>query len=93
MTTKTKSRAVAPSAAAAPIDDLWSTVPLTTEDRLLRIQALGQRIDGYIRFMCAIGHLNGSSTEAKDKAVAVFYERLITMEQELGRIQEDLQLG
>ena len=30
---------------------------------------------------------------AKDRAVAFFYERLLCMERELARIQEELQLG
>jgi hypothetical protein len=63
------------------------------EEGLQRIQALGQRIKVYVQFICAVGKLDGSSAEAKQKAVAVFYDRLLLMEQELGRIQEALRLG
>ena len=70
------------------------TLPWTTADRLQRIETLGQRIQGYVEFMChQLDHLNGTSAEAKDKAVTIFYERLLMMEQELGRIQENLRLG
>jgi hypothetical protein len=40
-----------------------------------------------------VGNLSGTSLEAKDKAVAVFYERLRSLEQQLERIQLDLRLG
>jgi hypothetical protein len=85
-------------AAAPPSEELvsagpWLTPPWTTEERLLRIEAMGQRINGYIRFMCQAGRLNGASAEAKEKAVIAFYERLTVVESELGRIQEDLQLA
>jgi len=69
------------------------TPPLTTEDRLQRIEALGQRIAGHIRFMCQIGTLNGSSKEMKDRAVTAFYDQVALLESQLGQIQEDLRLG
>ena len=95
MATKTKSRPAVAAANLFPISNSWSMsmIPLTTEDRLTRIQALGKRIDGYIAFMCSVNQMNGSSAEAKHKAVQVFYERLRTVEQELGQIQEELRLG
>jgi len=43
--------------------------------------------------MGQVGKMNGSSAEAKERAVAFFYERLLGMERELSRIQEELQLG
>jgi len=43
--------------------------------------------------MCQVGNLNGTSAEAKDKAVAAFYEHLVLLGGHLGRIREDLQLG
>ena len=92
MAAKAKGRPAAPTG-PEPLPDSWRVPPQTTEDRLARIQLLGQRIDGYIRFMRAIGTLQGTSAEAKDGAVALFYERLVTLEQELARIQENLQLG
>jgi hypothetical protein len=69
------------------------TAPLTTEQRLRLIEALGQRINGHVQFMCAVGSLNGTSAEAKDNAVAAFHERLAILEVQLARIQEELRLG
>ncbi len=89
---KTKSRAPSTFPDLEPITELLRTVPASTEERLIHIRALGQRIKGYVQFMCAVNRLSGSSAEVKEKAVAAFYERLAAMEQELGRIQEQLQL-
>jgi len=95
MTTKAK----VPSAfAPSPVGGLppagpWPTPPGTTEERLQRIEAMSQRISGYVQFMCKVEHLNGSSGEAKDRAVAAFYERLAALERQLARIQEELRLG
>jgi hypothetical protein len=72
---------------------LSGTPPLTTEDQLLHIRALGQRIAGHVEFMCGVGILQGTSPESKQKAVAVFHDRLKTLERELSRIQENLRLG
>jgi hypothetical protein len=69
------------------------TPPLTTQDQLLHIRALGQRIAGHVEFMCGVGILQGPSPESKQKAVAVFYDRLKTLERELSGIQENLRLG
>jgi hypothetical protein len=63
------------------------------EERLERIEAMAKRIDGYVQFMGAVGGLNGTSAEAKEKAVTAFYERMVVLERELCRIQEDLRLG
>jgi hypothetical protein len=95
MTAKTKTptrSAILPLAAEPPIG-LRESIPWTTEERLQRIAAMGQRIDSYIQFMSQISTMNGTSTEAKDKAVAAFYERMVVLERHLGRIQEELQLG
>src|SRR5438132_14289528 len=51
------------------------------------------RKNGYVQFLCDVGNLDGTSAEAKDKAVAACYERMVVLERQLGRIQEDLQLG
>ena len=77
---------------AMPIS-CWPTPPWTLEERLLRIEAMGQRISGYIRFICQVGNLSGTSTDAKERAVAAFYDRLVAAEGQLSRIQEDLRLG
>jgi 3-deoxy-D-arabino-heptulosonate 7-phosphate (DAHP) synthase class II len=71
----------------------WAAPPLTTEERLKCIEALGERIAGYVRFMAAVGTLNGSSQELKERAVAAFYEQLALTEGQLRRIQDDLRLG
>jgi hypothetical protein len=63
------------------------------EERLRCIEAMNQRFNGYVQFMGKVGQLNGTSAEAKEKAVAAFYERMVVLERQLGRIQEDLQLG
>jgi hypothetical protein len=67
--------------------------PLTAEERLQRIAALGRRVAEYVEFMAQAGGLNGTSAEAKDKAVADFYEQLVILERRLARIHDDLQLG
>jgi hypothetical protein len=94
MATKTKAR---PAAAAPreiePLTDSWFASAYTTEDRLVRIQALSQKIDGHIDFMRKVDGLPGTSSEAKQKAVEVFYDSLLLMEQHLNRIRENLQLG
>jgi len=68
-------------------------LPATAGDRLLQIEAMGQRINGYVQFMCQVGGLNGTSDEAKEQAIAAFHERMVVLEGELARIQEELQLG
>jgi hypothetical protein len=70
----------------------WQTSPSSTEERLQRIQAMGQRINGYVQFMCHVDNLNGASAEAKEKAVVAFYEQMVVLERQLGRIQDDFQL-
>jgi hypothetical protein len=88
MTTKTTS----PSLDKQPPAKPWQPPCLTTEERLQQIGVLGQRINGYVRFICEVG-LNGTSAEAKEQAVAAFYERIVVLERQLGHIQENLQLG
>jgi hypothetical protein len=93
LTTRAKPRPTAGSADVEPLDESWTVPPATMEEHLQRIQTLGQRIKVYVQFICAVGKLDGSSAEAKQKAVAVFYDRLFLLEQDLGRIQEALRLG
>ncbi len=87
MTTKTKL-----PRSAAPQLPLAQTPPWTTDERLQRIEAMGQRINGYVQFMCQAGNQNGTSTEARDKAVIAFYEQMIVLERQLGLIQDDFKL-
>jgi hypothetical protein len=67
--------------------------PWTMEERLRCIADMGRRIDGYVQFICQVGSLNGTSTEAKEKAVAAFFEQMTVLERQLGGIQEGLRLG
>jgi hypothetical protein len=67
--------------------------PPTTDARLRDIAAIGQRIHGYVQFMCQIGNLGGTSAEAKETAIAAFHERLAALERQLARIHDALQLG
>ena len=87
-----KAKAAAPPPGGKPQADSWLTSPRTLEDRLLRIEALGQRISGHIQFMCQVASLEGTSAEAKERAVTAFYERMVVVESQLGRIQGDLRL-
>jgi hypothetical protein len=95
MTTKAKtpSRAAAPAALGEAWAGPWTEPPWTQEERLERIQALGQRINAHVRFMCQVSGLSGTSAEAKERAVTAFYERLVIAEGQLGQVQEDLRLG
>ena len=95
MTTETNTppRRAAPPTYVEPLSAAWHTPPWTLEERLQRIGVLAQRISGYVQFMCQVGNLNGTSGEAKERAVAAFYERMAALERQLARIQEDLQLG
>jgi hypothetical protein len=79
-------------AGAATSTALSQTSPSTPEQRRERIQALGERVAGYVRFMCDMGTTGGTSAEAKERALTTFYERLLVVERQLGRIQEELLL-
>jgi hypothetical protein len=78
---------------ALPAAGPWSTPPCTMEERLRRIEGMGQRIQGFIEFMCKIGSLGGTCSASKERAVAAFYDRLVVVERQLAKIQEDVQLG
>ena len=94
MTTAAKAPAPRDGEQAGPWPlSAWAAPPLTTEARLKCIEALGERIAGYVRFMSAVGTLDGSSQELKERAVAAFYEQLARTEGQLRRIQDDLRLG
>jgi hypothetical protein len=66
--------------------------PWTTAERLQRIEAMGQRINVYVQFMCQVGTLKGSSAEATEKAVSAFYEEMVVLERQLGAIHDAFKL-
>jgi hypothetical protein len=90
---KAKARPKTAPAVSDLMGDPWTTPPITTEERLNCIEALGKRILEHVRFMCAVEKMVGTSREAKDSAVQIFYERLRHFEVELNRVQEGLRLG
>ena len=71
----------------------WFTSPITIEDHVARIGVLSERILDHVRFICSIGTLEGTSGEAKHRAVGSFYTCLTTMERALNRIGNDVRLG
>jgi hypothetical protein len=75
MTTKAKTASPSDPSVVQPVANSWFIPPLTLETRLVRIQALGQRIAGHIAFIGGVTNLGGASAEAKQKTVAAFYER------------------
>lgn len=79
--------------ARGPFPRRTAEPPLTTDQRILAIEELLRRVNGYAKFTCRTDGLEGTSTEAREKAVAAFYERMSVLERQLGRIHEDYQLG
>jgi hypothetical protein len=63
------------------------------EERLRRIEAMGRRIQGVVEFICQIANLGGTCTASKERAVTTFYDRLVIVERQLVKIQEDIELG
>jgi hypothetical protein len=57
MRTKAKTASPATSPVVLPVANSWFIPPLTLETRLVRIQALGQRIAGHIAFICGVTNL------------------------------------
>jgi hypothetical protein len=76
-----------------PIAELLSSVPVTRADYLAHIRALRRRVVEHVRFICAVGSLDGTSVEAKDLAVVLFYERLAAAERHLAHVKQNLELG
>jgi hypothetical protein len=66
---------------------------LTTQQRLEAIEEMRKRVNEYVEFMRGAEALRGTSAEAKEAAVAAFYERMTVLERQLGRISEGLRLG
>lgn len=92
MTRRTKTGAASPVPTIARPGGPWLTPPWTLEERVQRIETMGQKINAYIQFMCQIAGLRGASDEVKEKTIAAFYEQMVVAERLLGRIHEDLQL-
>jgi hypothetical protein len=67
--------------------------PLTTEMRLKEIEELLKRVAGYAEFMCRAGGLEGTSSAAREQAVAAFHERMAAMERVRGRVHDEFRLG
>ena len=91
----TKNDEKAPAAGAERAKVLagsWSTPAWTMEERLHRIEALGQKIADYVRFMGQVVGQNGASAEAKERVVTAFYDRIVVVEKQLARIQENFRL-
>ena len=80
------------SRAKEVLPSCWSTPPWTLEERLHRIDVLGQKIAEYVRFMCHVAGLNGASAEVKERAVTAFYDKMVVVEKQLARIHENLRL-
>lgn len=64
----------------------------TREERLERIKLMGQRVDGYVKFMCHAAKLPNISGEALDRAVAAFCAKLADLESELASIHDAFRL-
>ena len=90
--TKSKAKG-APIAPLDPPSDLSQLPCVTTADRLARIQLLGRRVQEHIREAAAAGAQPGTSAEARDRAVALFMDRLVFLERALAQTLEDLRLG
>ncbi len=71
----------------------YHTAPWTTEERLLRIVSMSQQINKYVEFISQRSDLQGTSGEAREKAVVAFYDRMAVFERQLARIHDEFQLG
>jgi hypothetical protein len=92
MATKTKSRPAPTFPELDSITELLRTPPITTHDRVIRINALAKRMNGYIKYMCGVARQNGISDEAKHRAIAMFYDSMVRVEHELARIHDSYRL-
>jgi hypothetical protein len=85
--------AVTPGLTRVPPAWPCSTPACSTQERLERIHTMTERISGYVKFLSEVEGLKGISAEAKERAVVAFYERMMVLEHQLGRIQETLKLA
>jgi hypothetical protein len=42
--------------------------------------------------MCQVDNANGASADAKKRAIDAFYEQMVVLERQLGRIHDDFRL-
>ncbi len=63
--------------------------PSTAQEQRPRIEALGNRIAEYVRLFCEPVDLQGTSAEARERAVAAFYEEIVSAELRLARIYNE----
>jgi len=89
---KATKRAGAPTVTGKTPPGSSSAPALTLEERLHRIEAMGKRMESYIQFMCKIGSMNGTSSEVKERAVAVFYQQMVLVESQLAHIYNEFRL-
>ena len=93
MAAKSKPAAPAKKSATKPVlEGVSLKPPYTLEERLHRIEALGKRMDGYIKYMCEIGTQAGSSNEVKERTVTAFYNQLVLVEAQLAKIHDEVRL-
>jgi len=90
--TKATSRASAPAVLAKLRAETPSNTPLTLDERVQRIQAMHKRMDGYIQYMCTIATMAGTSGEMKERAVTLFYEKMVSVEKQLAHIHDEFRL-
>jgi hypothetical protein len=64
----------------------------TVEERAQRIEAIGQRINGYVQYMCRVASLDNISGEAKERALTVFYEKMVAVEKQLSHVHDQVRL-
>jgi hypothetical protein len=89
---KASVRAAAPAVLAKLRADASPNAPLTLDERVQRIEAMHKRIDGYVRFMCQIAGMSGTSGEMKERAVTLFYEQMVVVEKQLAHIHDEYRL-
>lgn len=94
MTANTKPASLidAPRFAIRPPGGFKVTAAWTVEERLHRIKAMAQRMNEYIQYMCEIGSLTSISSEAKERAVTAFYEKMVAVEKQLSQVHDEFRL-
>jgi len=81
------------SGGETPRPHFGSRPALTTQQRLEGIEKMLERVSEHVAFMRGVESLPSNSAEAKEAAVAAFYDRMEALERQLGRISEGLRFG